>query len=74
MLARRRLYADEIEEADNTVRKARVNALFGGTAMAALLAASDGASAQQSADPSSAEIVSLADVRSSEQQTAAASD
>jgi hypothetical protein len=66
-------YADEIEEAnDNAVRKARVNALFGGIAMAARMAASDGSSPQQTEVSAPAEVVTLAGLRSSSQHPAAA--
>ena len=44
------VYADEIEEAaDHSIRRARVNALFEGTRMAALMAAADDRSQPQPA-------------------------
>jgi site-specific recombinase XerD len=54
------VYADEIEEAnDNTVRKARVNALFSGTQMAARMAATEGETTRETATSESAEVISL---------------
>jgi integrase len=67
-------YADDIEEAaDNAVRKARVNALFGSTRMAARMAATEGSRAQEPAAVEAVNVVDLAGVRGSGQQTAAAS-
>jgi hypothetical protein len=52
--------ADEIEEAnDNAIRKARVNALFATTKMAASLAASDGDTPRQTTSAQEAEVISL---------------
>ena len=52
-------YASDIEEAnDHSIRKARVNSLFGSTKMAASLAASDGSTPPQTADGATAGIVS----------------
>jgi hypothetical protein len=66
-------YASDIEEAnDNAVRKARVNALFGSTKMAASLAASDGDNVRQTASSDEAEVVSLAEVRGTSLQVAKA--
>jgi hypothetical protein len=54
----------EIEEAnDHEIRKARVNALFGATQMAAQMAATEGDKTQQTTNAGSAEVVSLSDVR-----------
>lgn len=55
---------------DNTVRKARVNALFSATKMAASLAASDGETTRQTASVPDSEIVSLSDVRETPRQAA----
>jgi integrase len=64
-------YADEIEEAnDSAIRKARVNALFGGTKMAARLAAEDGEILRQTASAEQAEVVSLPSVRETPQRPA----
>jgi hypothetical protein len=66
-------YASDIEEAnDHSIRKARVNYLFGSTKMAASLAASDGSTPPQTADGATAGIVSLAGLRHTSQQTATA--
>jgi hypothetical protein len=68
------VYADEIEEAnDNAIRKARVNALFEGTGMAARLAASDGSAAQRPEEAKGAEILSLPGCSSAEQHAAVVS-
>jgi integrase len=64
-------YADEIEEANDN-RKARVNALFGGTTMAARMAAAHGESLRQPVTSEPAEIVSLTSVRDSSQEAATA--
>ena len=62
-------YASDIEEANvHTIRKARVNSLFSSTKMAASLAASDGRTPPQTADGTTAEVVSLAALRSRPQQ------
>lgn len=67
------VYADEIEEAnDNAVRKARVNALFGSTKMAARMAASDGDTMREDAKSDEAEVISLPTVGDSSQQAARA--
>lgn len=64
-------YADEIEEAnDNSIRKARVNALFEGTGMAARMAATDGETMRQTASAPGAEILTLPTSRDSSQQAA----
>jgi len=61
-------YASDIEEAnDHSIRKARVNSLFGSTKMAASLAASDGSTPPQTADGATAEIVPLAGLRHTSQ-------
>jgi hypothetical protein len=66
-------YADEIEEAnDNSVRKARVNALFGATRMAARMAATNGETTRETATATEAEVVSLPHVGDSSQQVASA--
>lgn len=65
------VYADEIEEAnDHTIRKARVNALFAATKMAASLAATDGDSLRQTASAQEAEVISLPRVGESSEQAA----
>ena len=64
-------YADEIEEAnDNTIRKARVNALFGSTKMAARMAATDGETMRQTASADEAQVIALPHVGDSSQQAA----
>ncbi len=66
-------YASDIEEAnDHSIRKARVNALFGSTKMAASLAATDGEKMRQTASLEDGEVVSLTDVRGTLQQAARA--
>jgi hypothetical protein len=66
-------YADEIEANDSAVRKARVNALLGGTRMAARLAATNGDSLRQTASTQEGEVISHPTIRESSQQAAAAS-
>jgi integrase len=67
-------YADEIEEAnDNAVRKARVNALFGATKMAARMAAAGGDSASEAASAEEAEVIALPHVGDSSRRVANAS-
>lgn len=66
-------YAHDIEEAnDDAARRARVDAMFGATQMAALMAAADRDRAPQAAVVVDADVVDLAEVRSESQQTAAA--
>jgi integrase len=61
-------YASEIEEAnDSALRLARVEAMYEGTGMAALMAAGGSQKTQQTATTDSAEVVSLADVRTAAQ-------
>jgi hypothetical protein len=67
-------YASDTEEAnDHSIRKARVNALFGSTKMAASLAASDGSAPPQTDDGTTPEIMSLVAVRSPSQLAATGS-
>lgn len=55
-------YADEIEEAnDSAARKARVDALFGATEMAALMAATTAAARHRKAGTPNGEVVPLSD-------------
>lgn len=64
-------YADEIEEAnDSTIRRARVNSLFGSTKMAARMAATDGERMRETANADQAEVISLPTIGNSSQQAA----
>ena len=64
-------YADEIEEAnDSAIRRARVNALFGATKMAAVMAAADGDGTRQTANADDAQVISLPGVGDSSRQAA----
>ena len=66
-------YADEIEEAnDRAARKAHVEALFGKTKMAALMAATDGSKQQQTAERIDGKIVRLPERGDDGQQDATA--
>ncbi len=66
-------YADEIEEAnDSAIRRARVNALFGATRMAARMAAADGEGMRQTATTEAAEILPLPNGRESLREAASA--
>jgi hypothetical protein len=54
------VYATEIEESvDHTIRRARVNALFAGTGMAALLAATDDHGGTETVTATGATVLSL---------------
>jgi hypothetical protein len=65
------IYAHEIEEAvDKAARKARVDALFAGTKMAASMAATDGDGPQQSDALHGAQVVVLPAGTGRPQQTA----
>ena len=66
-------YAGEIEEADDsTIRKARVNALFGATKMAARMAATAGETTRETAGAETAEVIALPSVGDRSRQAASA--
>jgi hypothetical protein len=66
-------YADEIEEAnESAIRKARVNALFGQTKMAARMAAAGCDSRRLAASAEAAEVISLPRVCDSPRDAASA--
>lgn len=66
-------YAAEIEEAnDRAAKRAKANELFGGTAMAARMAAIGSERPSHDASAADAEVVSIADVRESVRQVATA--